>query len=244
MVKFTIQEKEYELKDYLSIEDYVKIYKVKELFTDEYFAAKLISLVTDCPFEDLLKSDYEQINYLASYVLSLIPQEKELKLIDRFELDGIKYGFFPNWRDLTFAEFVDIDTISTKKPDELLNMLHILAAIMYRPIEHEITEHNFLIEEYDVKTMVPRSELFKKKMDMRYVLGAQTFFTKLEKRYSLYSQASLIQKIKWTKKIKIYWKMRKWIWAAVFKKRTDGMLSSIELLKMILQNTTTSTKKT
>ena len=154
MVKFKIDEKEYELKDYISIEDYSNIFKVKDLFTDQYFAAKVVNLITGCPIEDLLKSDYEQVNYLATYIISLVPMDKDIPFIDRFEIDGIHYGFFPNWRDLTFAEFVDIDTISTKEPKELLNMLHILAAIMYRPIDHEISEHNFLIEEYDLKTMI------------------------------------------------------------------------------------------
>ena len=244
MVKFKIDEKEYELKDYISIEDYSNIFKVKDLFTDQYFAAKVVNLMTGCPIEDLLKSDYEQVNYLATYIISLVPIDKEIPFLDRFEIDGIHYGFFPNWRDLTFAEFIDIDTISTKEPKELLNMLHILAAIMYRPIDHEISEHNFLIEEYDLKTMIKRSELFKKKLNVRYVLGAQRFFTKLEKRFSLYTQASLIQKINLKTKIKLMWKMRKVIWSTLFKRHTDGSLSSIELLEMILQNTTTSIKKT
>lgn len=117
MVKFNLKEKEYILNDYLTIEQYVKIFKVKDLFTDQYFAAKLLNLVTEIPLEEVMKCDYEEINYLSSYILTLIPLEKNVPFIDRFELDGVDYGFFPNWRDLTFAEFVDIDTISTKKPE-------------------------------------------------------------------------------------------------------------------------------
>jgi hypothetical protein len=243
MVKFNLKEKEYILNDYLTIEQYVKIFKVKDLFTDQYFAAKLLNLVTEIPLEEVMKCDYEEINYLSSYILTLIPLEKNVPFIDRFELDGVDYGFFPNWRDLTFAEFVDIDTISTKKPEEVLNMLHILAAIMYRPIDHEISEHNFLIEEYDVKTMVPRSELFKKKLDVKYILGGMFFFINFAKKYSLFSQASSTQ-MTWKMKVKILWKMRKLILQAIFKKRTDGILQSTELLETILTSTTTSTKKT
>lgn len=122
-------------------------------------------------------------------------------------------------------------------------MLHILAAIMYRPIDHEISEHNFLIEEYDVKTMVPRSELFKKKLDVKYILGGMFFFINFAKKYSLFSQASSTQ-MTWKMKVKILWKMRKLILQAIFKKRTDGILQSTELLETILTSTTTSTKKT
>lgn len=239
-----IDKTEYDLPSYLSIENYVNIYKVKDLFTDQYFAAKLISIVGDIPLELLLKQDYEEINFLAVYIMSLIPLDEKPKFYDRFELDGKHYGFFPNWKDLTFAEFVDMDTISTKPHSELLDLLHVLAAIMYRPIEHEITEHNFLIEEYDVNTMKERAELFKKKLDIKYVLGAQFFFIKFARRFSLYSQVSSTPTISTWMKIKLLWRLRKIMWKTAFKKPTDGSLSSIESLQTILQSTITSTKKT
>ena len=243
MVKFKLNEKEYQINDFLSLDQYAKIYKIKDLFNDQYFAAKLINLMTDCPIEDLLKCDYEEINYLSAYILTLLPLDKNQKFVDRFEIDGVHYGFFPNWQDLTFAEYIDMDTISTKPPDELLEMIHILAAIMYRPIEHEISKHNFIIEDYDVKKMVPRSEIFKKKMDIKILLGAQVFFCKFVKRYSLYTLASSIPKMNFWKKIHLMWKSRKIVKQAASKKLMDGSSSSIELLQMILANTTSSTKK-
>jgi hypothetical protein len=241
-MELNIDEQGYDVPNYMSVGDYAKIFKVKDLFTEQYFAAKLVSIITGAPLDKLMKADYEEVNYLAAYIMELIPTEKQ-KFVDRFELDGVHYGFIPNWRDLTFAEFVDLDTISTKPVTELLDMLHILAAIMYRPIEHEITEHNFLIEEYDIKKMTARAELFKKRLDVRYVLGAQTFFTSCVERFFLYSRASSIPKISVWKKLKILWGLRKIIWKKVFNKPTDGSLSSTDLLQMILQNTTKSTKK-
>jgi hypothetical protein len=243
MIKFKIEDKEYELLDYISIGNYSKIYKVKDLFTDEYFAAKLVNLISGAPLQDLLQSDYQEVNYLASYILSLIPMDKP-KFEDRFELDGVTYGFFPNWKELTFAEFMDMDTISTKKPEELLDMLHILAAIMYRPIIEMKSDHDFKIEKYDVKTMQERAELFKNKLNVKYILGAQFFFINFANKYLNYFQLSSIQKLSTWTKIKLGWKLRKIIWGIVSKKSTAGSLSSTELLEMILQNTSTSIKKT
>ena len=243
MIKFRIEEQEYNIPQFISIENYSKIYKIKDLFSDDYFSAKLINIITDAKIEDLLESDYQEISYIASYIMSLIPSQKpEFK--DRFELDGVKYGFFPSWRDLTFAEFIDMDTISTKKPDELLNMLHILAAVMYRPIIKEKSEHDFEIEKYDVKTMTERAELFKKKLDVSYILGAQFFFIKFANRFLNYTQISSIQTLSLWTKIKITWSLRKLIWNLVFRRRSVGSLSLTELLEMILQSTNTSIKKT
>jgi len=242
MIKFRIEEETYEVPNFISIDNYSKIYKVKDLFSDEYFAARLISIVTGAPIEDLLEGDYTEISYLSAYILSILPQEKP-QFVDSFELDGIKYGFFQNWRDLTFAEFVDMDTISTKKPDELLEMLHILAAVFYRPIVEQKSEHEFKIEKYDVSSMKERSELFKKKLDVKYVLGAQFFFIKFANRFLNYTHLSSIPKISMWTKMKIMWNMRRIIWKTLFRKPTDGILSSTELLETILRNTNISITK-
>ena len=243
MIKFKIEQTEYQLPEFISIENYSKIYKIKDLFSEDYFAAKLINIVCDTPLNDLLQSDYQHVNYMATYLMNLFPIDKP-KFIDRFEIDGVKYGFFPNWKDLTFAEFVDLDTISTKKPDEILDLLHILAAIMYRPIISEKSEHDYQIEKYDINKMKERAEVFKKKLDVKYVLGAQFFFIKFAKRYLSYTQMSSITNLSIWTKIRLVWNLRKIIWKIAFKKHSDGSLSSIELVETILRNTNTSIKKT
>jgi len=236
MTKFKIDDKQYQLPNSISIDKYVKIYKAKELFTDEYFAAKIINIVCDTPLDDLLDSDYQEVNYLAAQILEMIPIDKP-KFKDRFEIDGVHYGFFPTWKELSFAEFVDMDTISTKKPDELLSMLHILAAIMYRPITEEKSHHDFQIEKYDVEKMKVRSEIFKHKLDISYVLGAQFFFINYAKKYSDYFQLSSMKTLSIWTRIKLIWNLRKMIWKTLFKKSTDGSSLSTDSLKTILRNT-------
>ena len=242
MIKFKIEGIEYEVPEYISIENYSKIYKVKDLFTDEYFAAKIINIICGVPIDKIINSDYEQVNYIASQILIKIPFDKP-KFIDRFELDGVHYGFFPNWRELTFAEFVDLDTISTKRPDELLDLLHILAAVMYRPIVSQESEHKYTIEKYNVETMKVRSEIFKKKLDIKYVLGAQFFFIKYANRFLNYSRLSLIPKMTTWTKIRMMWILRKWIIATIFRRRMVGSLSSTKLQETILQNIHIFTKR-
>jgi len=236
MIKFKIDDKQYQLPNSISIDKYVKIYKAKELFTDEYFAAKIINIVCDTPLDDLLDSDYQEVNYLAAQILEMIPIDKP-KFKDRFEIDGVHYGFFPTWKELSFAEFVDMDTISTKKPDELLSMLHILAAIMYRPITEEKSHHDFQIEKYDVEKMKVRSEIFKHKLDISYVLGAQFFFINYAKKYSDYFLLSSMKTLSIWTRIKLIWNLRKMIWKTLFKKSTDGSSLSTDSLKTILRNT-------
>jgi len=243
MIRFTIDDIKYEVPEFISVEKYVKIYKVKDLFSDDYFAAKIVSIVCDAPIEVLLESEYSEIQQIATYILSLIPLNKP-EFINRFTIDGVDYGFIPDWKDLSFAEFADLDTLSTKKQDEILNMLHIISSIMYRPIVEDKKNGDFKIEKYNVDSMKERAELFKKKLDIKYVLGAQFFFINFANKYSEYSQLSLMQNLSLWQRIKLIWMMRKWlVKATISKKHMDGSLSSTELLKTILQNTKLSTKR-
>jgi hypothetical protein len=175
--------------------------------------------------------------------MSQLPQQDDIKFKDRFTLDGVKYGFFPNWKDLSFAEYIDMDTISSKKPEELLDLLHILTAIMYRPIIEETSEHNFKIEDYEVNSMKERAELFRKKLNVTYILGAQFFFIKFARKYLNFSLQSSTMKIGIWTQIKLIWMMWRMIFKITSKKPLGGFLSSTKLLTTILLNTTLSTKK-
>ena len=245
MIKFRIEGQEYYLPEVITIEHYAKIYKIKDLFKDDYFYAKILSVVTDAPLNDLLEGGFEEISFLAASVLSMMPTTETVKFEDRFELNGVEYGFFPNWRDLTFAEFIDMDTISTKKPQDLLDHLHILAAIMYRPIINEVSRHNFEIEPYDMNSMVKRAELFKKELDVRYVLAAQTFFTTFAKMFLDYIPTSLTTmnvKLSFWQQIKMIWMMWRMVYKITSRKPSDGSLLSTKYRKMILRSITQSTK--
>lgn len=236
MIKFEIKEKEYQIPDVISIKNYIEIFKIKDLFSDTYFAARLLNIVCGVPLEEALQEDYSEINYLASEILLKIPLEKP-EFVDRFEIDGVHYGFIPDWKDMTFAEFADLDTLTTKKQEEVMDNLHIIASIMFRPITEQRAEHDYDIEKYDVKKMKKRAKIFQEKLDIKYVLGAQFFFIKFANRYLNYFHLSSIPKLSIWTKIKLIWTLRKLILKAIFKKRTDGISSSTELLETITQFT-------
>lgn len=245
MIKFKIEGQPYEILDYLTIEQYVKIYKIKDFFNDQYFAAKLINLVCNVPLNDALECPFEEVNFLASNILNVLPTKHNAPFIDRIEIDGVKYGFIPNWKDMTFAEFVDLDTISTKKQDEILDALHILAAIMYRPVIDENKLHDYTIEPYEINSMKKRAEIFKKKMDIKVIIGAQFFFIKFANKFSNYSQSFSKMNLKMSiwDLVKMTWKLTRLIHKTNYKRHTGGFWSSTKLLRTILLNTNTSIKR-
>jgi len=242
-VKFEIDGKEYQLPNFMSIENYVKMYKVKDLLSDEYFAAKLINIMSDAPIDELIEVNYQHIHYLATYIMSLVPQDEQPKFYDRFQIDNVDYGFLPSWKKLSFGEFVDLDTLMNKKGNEFLDYIHILTAIMYRPIISDPTKHDYEIEKYNTDTMVKRAELFKKELDIRYFLGAQFFFTIFAKKYLQHTQSFSTTTLTLKDSIKLIWRYRKILRTLALNKDSDGTSSSTDLLKTILQDMNKSSKK-
>ena len=242
IITFEIKEKEYKLPTFLSIEEYVKIYNIKDYLGEQYFQAKLINQFTGANMEDILLVGFLQINFISNHLISLFP-DTTYPFFDRFTLNGIDYGFIPSLKGMSFAEFVDLDTLMTKKPEEVINNLHIICSIMYRPITKSISEHNFEIEPYNPKTMVQRAELFKKELDIKYVLGANFFFSNFVKNYLNYIPPSLIQRSRnFIRKMVLTWKMRKIIWKILLNKHSDGSQLSTEFVRMTLQSIMPSSK--
>jgi hypothetical protein len=235
-ITFEIEKEVYELPEFLSIDDYVKVYRVKDFLGEEYFQAKLIHSITGAKVNKILTSSHAEINYISNYLLSLFP-DNSYPFYDTFELDGIEYGFIPSWKKMSFAEFIDLDTLMNKQPKDIIENLHIICSIMYRPITTKKGKHEFEIEKYDMDTMEERAELFKKRLDVKYVLGGQFFFSRFAAQYSSYFPQSLIQRSKsFMKKMVLTWKMRKIIWKILLNKPSDGLQSSIDYAMITLQD--------
>ncbi len=237
-VKFELDGVEYQMPNYINVDNYVKVFKIKDTFSDEYFAAKLLNILCGVPVEKVLEANYQEVKILANYAMSLFPIDKQ-PFIDRFEINGVKYGFIPSWKKLSFAEYVDLDTLITKKPDEVLDYVHIILAIMYRPIISEGKKGEYKIEPYNQESLEDRANLFKQEIGIKTYIGCQFFFIQFAKKLSEPTEEYSIRTL-WMK-MKFVWKYRKLI-NKVLRKDLDGTLSSTELLEMTLQNTTSSTK--
>ena len=240
-MKVTINEQEYSIPNYLNIDTYVKLYNIKDLFEDEYYEIKLVSLMTGAKTKDILNLPHTKIKSLSNYILSILPTTKFV-FEDSFTLNDVEYGFIPEYKNMSFGEFVDLDTLLTKKPDEIMKQLHIIAAIMFRPIISKKSKHNYKIEDYDSEKVDERAELFNKELDIKYVLGGKYFFSKSVKTYSIPTQRFSIRKKLNTMltTLKLYWKLRKMFRS---KKHSDGSPLSIKSVETILQSTIQSLKK-
>jgi hypothetical protein len=238
-VTFEVNGKGYILPNKISIENYVKFYKVKDILADDYFNAKFLNIFTGCPVEDLLETDWDSVRFLSNQLMELMPTPKT-PFVETFELNGVEYGFITDWKKMSFAEYADADTLASKKPEDMLNYLHILAAIFYRPIVKKKLGGKYVIEKYNSETMEERAELFNKELDVSIVIGAQFFFTLFAK--TLQDPIQQFSTLTMIEKIKMIWQMMKMKDKINSEKPMDGMQSLINSQMTILRNTIQSSK--
>jgi hypothetical protein len=106
--------------------------------------------------------------------------ETKHQLINTFKLGKQEYGFIPSLEDMTFGEYVDLDTF-IGEPENLHRAMNVL----YRPID--LRKGN----RYTLKEYIPDNSKDAKNYPLDAVLGAMVFFYSLGKDLSLVMMNSL-----------------------------------------------------
>ena len=120
--------------------------------------------------------DYESIVTQLYEVL----QEKP-KLIQKFKMGDSTFGFIPNLEEITFGEYIDLDTYIHD-----MDNIEKAMAVLYRPIVNQLKD-KYTIQEY-------KGDLFHQamlKMPMDAVVGSIIFFYNLGSELSIVMMNSL-----------------------------------------------------
>tara|TARA_R100001440_G_scaffold16939_1_gene28687 strand:+ start:3631 stop:4290 length:660 start_codon:yes stop_codon:yes gene_type:complete len=105
------------------------------------------------------------------------------QLLKRFTLNGVEYGFIPELDDMSFGEYMDLDTFIGDN-----NNLHRALNVLFRPIEYK-RGNRYNIKDYD-----PDTSEIAKEFPLDVVLGAIVFFYNLGKDLSMVMLNSLEKK--------------------------------------------------
>ena len=140
--------------------------------------------------------------------------DTEHQLVSKFKLNGVNYGFIPELDDMSFGEYMDLDTFIGDNDN-----IHRAANVLFRPIEFKRGDR-YTIKEYDSNT----SEIAKD-FPLDAVLGAIVFFYTLGKDLSVVMLNSLDKKNE--KDLAQY---------LISHQNMDGSIHSMQSLTEILQN--------
>jgi hypothetical protein len=187
MMKFNYKGKQYEIEE-PTVEMWSKLILLQEWTDEREFCVKLLSFITGLTEEDIENSDYMEVVKLSNEISVFLTQDGD-KFYNEFSFNNKNYRFLdlPN---LTFGEFIDIDTYLTKEPHEKKKDMPLLMAMLYRELDE-----NGNYKPYNSKELQLKAEEFKK-LPVKYVRGSTNFFFHLGKTLSGNFQASFWVRLK------------------------------------------------
>tara|TARA_R110001583_G_scaffold3427_5_gene22006 strand:- start:5158 stop:5802 length:645 start_codon:yes stop_codon:yes gene_type:complete len=172
----------------VSLEQYSKLMLVLEsdsnneieavIKTLEALAGIDVSTLSKVPLKQL-KAAYNELSLLTS----TMPNSKIKRVID---VDGLEFGFIPDFDELSLGEFVDLDNYL----QDAWNNLDKIMAVLYRGITKREGD-KYQIEPYSLDDIKDRRELFKRGLSIDTIYGAMVFFCNTGSKFIKTMQLSL-----------------------------------------------------
>lgn len=151
----------------INLEQYQMYLKIQSNEKDETFlASKMLELFCGVSFSDAYKMKMSDVTAITDMLADLFEQKPAL--VKRFKMNGIEYGFIPNLDEMTFGEYVDLDTYL----GDWENM-HKAMNVLYRPVTKKYGE------KYSIKDYADTNSEVMKGMPLDAVLGSVLFFYRL-----------------------------------------------------------------
>ena len=130
-----------------------------------------ISAMTGADVRHLTSAPIKHLKDVYNKLSELTTELPNAELRRVIEIKGVEYGFIPDFNDLTFGEFVDLDTWLQ---DGYKNLVDVMA-ILYRPVVKRKGD-KYLIEAYDKSEPIDRASIFSDSMSIDSVYGSIVFF--------------------------------------------------------------------
>ncbi len=151
----------------ITLDKYQRYLKIQEENTDENFLAiKLIEIFCGLRGDTIMSMKAKSIKDITLLLTEMFNEKPQL--VKEFKLNGKTYGFIPKLEDMSFGEYIDLDTYIGD-----MDNIHRAMNVLYRPIKQKYQD-KYLIEDYtgdDPEKM--------KQMPMDAVLSSILFFYNL-----------------------------------------------------------------
>ena len=169
----------------VTIETYSKLMT----FTDGTKSSEALETITELSniHKELLNQLELKHIVLMLEKLSYLQSQEDTTLKNIIEIDGVRYGFHPDFDEMTLGEYADIESFIKSGSEKHLPEI---MAVLYRPIKEEI-DGVYTIEAYDGNIKI-RTEIIRK-MSATQVHSALVFFYHFSNVLLTTLQLSLIQ---------------------------------------------------
>ena len=129
----------------ITLEQYQRFAKINTEEQDkEFFMFKTIEIFCGVDIALVSKMRLKDAESISNEVIEVL--NSNIPFTNRFELEGVKYGFIPDLQAISLGEFIDLEEgLADSKG------FHKAAAVMFRPIVKEVGEL-YTIDGYEAST--------------------------------------------------------------------------------------------
>ena len=151
----------------IRLEQYQKFVKLYDgEVTEEFMALKMLEIFCGVKLSDAYQMRYKDIDAIVQILSNALNDKPQL--VKTFRMSGVEYGFIPNLDDMSFGEYIDLDTYIGDWQN-----IHKAMAVLYRPIKGRYGERYNIVpyEVIDAETM--------REMPLDAVISSVLFFYRL-----------------------------------------------------------------
>lgn len=136
----------------------------------DFLKHKMIQIFCEIDLKLVLMIPFKDVEEITEKISSLFTDK--YKLVQRFKLDGVDYGFIPNLDNMLSGEVIDLDAYISDWQE-----MHKAMAVLYRPVTNKLSD-KYQIEKYEGSDKY--SDVMRN-MPVDIALGAMVFFWDLGK---------------------------------------------------------------
>tara|TARA_B100001287_G_scaffold261867_1_gene251300 strand:- start:1084 stop:1755 length:672 start_codon:yes stop_codon:yes gene_type:complete len=157
----------------ITLGQYQKYLKMEKDNEDQTFIAqKMVEIFCNTRLDYVMKMRWRDVQEIVTDLGLMFDQDQKLKR--QFHMNGVNYGFIPNLDEISFGEFVDLDTYLGDWQE-----MHKAMQVLYRPVDISVRGR------YNIKEYTAITDDTMKEMPLGYALGAVFFLMNLGKELSI-----------------------------------------------------------
>ena len=150
----------------IALKDYQAFVSLQTNSNDEVFISqKMIELFCGISLSEVVNIKLSSVNELVQHFTKLFSEKPLFQ--NRFKIGEIEFGFIPDLEEITFGEYVDLETHL-----QSWETYHKAMAVMYRPITTKLKD------KYDIEKYAPNKDMdeLMKFAPLDICLSASLFF--------------------------------------------------------------------
>lgn len=151
----------------ITLRQYQKFLKIQENNTDPYFLqCKMIEIFCNLDGKAVRSMKLSSAEQVANILNEMFAEKPAF--VKSFYLNKTEYAFIPDFNNISFGEYIDLDTHISDWEN-----MHLAMNVLYRPVKEKIGE-KYLIMDYDIDNKDSMLD-----MPMSAVMGSIFFFLNL-----------------------------------------------------------------